>query len=726
MAGKCTLHLGIVATLFAVIFALPINDAHTQQTPGAKIPVGAHDIGGVVSGSTGTEAGVWVIAETADLPTKYAKVVVTDDHGRFLVPDLPEARYSVWVRGYGLVDLPKVNSTPGHSLALRAVAAPTPAAAAAYYPAIYWYSMLQIPDKGLFPGTGVRGNGMPTSLGDQGQWLRTIKTDGCITCHQIGDKATRTFPPTLGTYNSSAEAWERRIQSGQAGGNMISSIGQLDTARAFKLFGDWTDRIAKGQLPTSRPARPEGIERNIVITLWDWATPTSYLHDEISTDRRQPTVNANGLIYGSPEESSDNLPWLDPVHNTVGFVKTKWRDPDTPTSADSEIYSPSPYWGNTPIWNSHTTVHNPMFDRKGRLWFTARIRASADPAFCRTGSSQPSAQQFPLQNSGRQAEVYDPATKAITPIDLCFPTHHLQFDKEDRLWFSAGGPQAGAIGWLDTRAFDSTHDAPAAQHWAPFILDTNGNGRRDGWVEPDAKVDPTKDKRILAGIYGVAPNPADGSVWGSVLGFPGGVVRFDPNTMLSEYYEVPWKDERVAPSGWGFSPRGMDIASDGVVWASLASGHLASFDRRKCKEPLNGPNATGRQCPEGWTLHQLPGPEFESVKGSPGAGAEASYYTWVDQHDTFGLGANIPIATANESDALDAYVNGKWVVLRVPYPMGYYAKGLDGRVDDIKAGWKGRGLWSTYSTRSAAHIEGGKGQTSKVVHFQLRPSPLAD
>ncbi len=611
-------------------------------------------------------------------------------------------------------------------MALHAVTAPNEAAAAAYYPAIYWYAMLQIPDKNLFPGTGVHGNGMAANLKDQGQWLRMVKTDGCITCHQIGDHATRTFPPSLGKFASSTDAWERRIQSGQAGGNMISSIGQMDTARALRLFADWTDAIAKGALPHAHPARPQGIERNVVITLWDWATPTSYLHDEISTDRRTPTVNANGIIYGSPEESSDDLPWLDPVHNTTGFVKTKWRDADTPTSADNTIYAPSPYWGSTPIWNSHTTVHNPMFDGEGRLWYTARIRAAADPAFCRKGSSQPSAQAFPLENSGRQAELYDPKTKAVTPIDLCFPTHHLQFDTEDRLWFSAGGSQAPAIGWLDVAEFDRSHDAAKAQHWAPFILDTNGNGRRDDWVEPDAKLDPAKDKRILAGTYGVAPNPADGSVWGSVLGFPGGVVRFDPKTMLSEYYDVPWKDERVASAGWGFSPRGMDISSDGVVWASLASGHLASFDRRKCKGPLNGPNATGRQCPEGWSLHHLPGPEFESVKGTPGAGAEASYYTWVDQHDTLGLGTNVPIATANESDALDAYVNGKWVVLRVPYPMGYYAKGMDGRIDNASAGWKGRGLWSTYSTRSAAHIEGGKGQTSKVVHFQLRPNPLAD
>ena len=724
MVGRRTARLGSTAILAIAAFFWPPRDGNAQRTPVAAVKVGAHDISGVVTGPKGPEAGVWVIAETTGLPTKYAKIVVTDDQGRFLVPDLPGARYSVWVRGYGLADSPKVTSAPGQTLALRAVPAPTQAAAAAHYPAIYWYSMLQIPDKSLFPGTG--GNGMPKTLHDQGQWLRSIKTDGCITCHQIGDKATRTIPAALGRFKTSADAWERRIQSGQAGGNMISAIGQLDTARALKLFGDWTDRIAKGELPKSQPVRPQGIERNIVITLWDWATPTSYLHDEISTDRRNPTVNANGLIYGSPEESSDDLPWLDPVHNRTGFLKTVWRDPDTPNSADGPIYAPSPYWGSTPIWNSHTTVHNPMFDQKGRLWFTARIRAATDPAFCRSGSSLASAKDFPLERSGRQAEMYDPKTKRITPIDLCFGTHHLQFDQQDRLWFSSGGPQPGAIGWLDTRVFDRSHDAAAAQHWAPFVLDTNGNGRRDAWVEPDAKVDPAKDKRIIAGIYGVAPNPADGSVWGSVLGFPGGIVRFDPKTLLSEFYEVPWRDDRVAPSNWGFSPRGMDISSDGVVWASLASGHLASFDRRKCMGPLNGPNATGRQCPEGWTLYQLPGPEFESVKGSPGAGAEASYYTWVDQHNTFGLGTNVPIATANESDALDALVNGKWVVLRVPYPMGYYAKGLDGRVDDPQLGWKGRGLWSTYSTRSAAHIEGGKGQTSKVVHFQLRPNPLAD
>ena len=89
------------------------------------------------------------------------------------------------------------------------------------------------------------------------------------------------------------------------------------------------------------------------------------------------------------------------------------------------------------------------------------------------------------------------------------------------------------------------------------------------------------------------------------------------------------------------------------------------------------------------------------------------------------MNANTPIATGNASDALLALVGGKFVTLRVPYPMGFYAKGLDGRIDDPAAGWKGKGLWSTYATRAPQHIEGGKGTTSKVVHFQLRPDPLA-
>jgi hypothetical protein len=714
-------------TACAAMLSVSIAALLTAGTAAAQaVRVDADDIGGVVTGASGPEAGAWVIAETRDLPTKFVRIVVTDDQGRYMIPDLPKANYDIWVRGYGLVDSAKVKSAPGKTLDLKSVAAPNRAAAAEYYPAIYWYSMVDVPAANLFPGTGPAGNGMSQLMTDQGLWLRYLKTDGCISCHQLGDKATRTVPAQLGHFDSGAIAWERRIQSGQASANMVGAIGRFDTQRALAAFGNWTDRVAKGELPKASPVRPTGIERNIVVTEWDWNTPTAYLHDEIATDRRNPTVNPHGIIYGSPEESSDFIPWLDPVDNKSGLIKSEYRDPKTPTTKNDAIFQESPYWGNEAIWDSHTSIHNPMLDEQGRLWVTARIRPANNPAFCKEGSNHPSAKVFPLARSGRQAEIYDPKTQKITTIDLCFQTHHLQFDKDGILWFS-GSAGNQAVGWFDAKKFDQTHDEQASQGWAPFVIDTNGNGKRDiGWVEPNGKLDPTKDKRLNAGFYGASPVPSDGSVWGSVLGFPGGLLRYDPKTQLAEYYEVPFKTDKVPASGQGFSPRGMDVTTDGVVWTVLASGHYASFDRRLCKNPLNGPGAADPEnCAEGWHLYKMPGPDFENLPaGTVGASAEAPYYNWVDQYDTFGLGKNIPIATGNQSDSLVALKDGKWVELRVPYPIGYFAKGMDGRIDDASTGWKGKGLWSTYSDRAATHIEGGKGQTSKVVHFQLRANPL--
>ena len=722
MKNTRALYVVTIAAGVAALLAAGQARLSAQQNTDPAIRIGGDDLGGVVASANGPEAGVWVIAETTELPTKFAKIVVTDDHGRYVMPGLPKATYSVWVRGYGLIDSPKVQTAPGKILNLPAAVAPSPAAAAEYYPAIYWYSMLKVPDKSEFPGTGPSpsGNGMPVALKSQAQWLDVVKTDGCYTCHQLGNKATRTIPRDLGQFKSSEEAWARRIQSGQAMMQMVGGIGRVDAARAYKLFAEWTDRIGAGELPASRPQRPQGVERNVVVTLWDWAAPKAYLHDEVATDRRNPTVNANGLIYGAPEESTDFVPILDPIRNARSQLKIPVRDPKTPSSKDNAM-APSPYWGNEVIWDSQTSVHNPMFDEKGRVWFTSRVGPPANPAFCKRGSDHPSAKLFPLEQSNRHLSMYDPKTGKITLIRTCFPTHHLQFaeDSNQTLWTSAGGPGSGVVGWLNRKMFEETGDEEKSQGWTALILDTNGNGRRDDYVEPNQPVDPTKDKRIPAAFYGVAPNPADGSIWGSVLGFPGALVRLNPGTnppatALAEIYEPPLP---------GYSPRGMDIDRNGVVWAPLASGHFASFDRRKCKGPLNGPTATGRHCPEGWTLYPFPGPQLANVKDS--GSAEASYYSWVDQHDTFGLGKNVPLATGNANESLIALVDGKFVSLRVPYPMGFYAKGMDGRIDDPNSGWKGRGLWSTYSTRAPFHVEGGKGTTSKVVTFQLRPDPLA-
>jgi hypothetical protein len=717
-----------VALVAALVVAVRLRADATNQSgsssaqAGSAVAIDADDLGGVVTSAKGPEAGVWVIAETTDLPTKFVRIVVTDDRGRYLIPDLPKASYRVWVRGYGLVDSPKVQAAPGKLLNLSAVVAPDARAAAEYYPAGYWFSLLRIPDKSEFPGTGPTGNGISPNVKSQADWIRIVKTGSCWACHQLGNKATREIPKALGHFDSSVAAWDRRIQSGQAGGQMSGSLNQLGRQRALAMFADWTDRIAAGELPPA-PPRPQGVERNVVITEWDWADPKAYLHDEVSTDRRNPTVNANGPLYGSLELSADYLPVLDPTSHKATGVELTVRDPQTePTTA--AMPQPSPYWGSEPIWTSKNNVHNPMFDEKGRVWITSTVRPPVNPAFCKDGSTHPSAKAFPLASASRHLAVYDPKTRQLTHISTCFGTHHLMFaeDANRTLWTSGGGP---VVGWLNTKLFDETHDEVKSQGWTALVVDTNGNGKRDAYVEPNEPVDPAKDKRINAGFYSVAPAP-DGSVWGSVLGFPGAVVRLNPgpnppDTALAEIYELPWNNPKASVQG--FSPRGGDVDRNGVFWTALASGQLASFDRRKCKGPLNGPTATGQQCPEGWTFHAEPLPQLKGVS-EPGS-AEASYYTWVDQFDTAGFGKNVPIDTGNGSEGLLVLKDGKWIVLRVPYPLGYYTKWMDGRIDDPNGGWKGRGLWSTVSTRGPFHMEGGKGTTSKVIRFQMRPDPLA-
>ena len=427
--------------------------------------------------------------------------------------------------------------------------------AAHYYPAIYWYSLLTIPDKNEFGGE----NGIPANVTQQ-EWLVTLKNRACVGCHQLGQEATRTIPAAFADQKTSVDAWMRRVQSGQSAPFMVNPLaGQLGGA-PFKYFADWTDRIAQGELPKAQPPRPEGVERNLVITEWDWGRPDKYLHDLISTDKRQPTVNANGKLYGSPEYSTDELPILDPTTNTVTYFRAPVRDPGMPLSlgdghaATVKPEMPSAYWGDRQIWDTRVNNHNMMIDRKGRVWLTASVRGLDNPAFCKAGSDHPSAKLFPLNQSHRQLAMFDPQTMKYTFVDTCFDTHHLQFgfDKDDTLWTSGGGP---VVGWLDTKVFDETGDAAKAQGWTALVLDTDGNGKRDAYVEPNQPVDPNKDKRISGGFYAIMPSPVDASVWGTVGVFAGkgAVVRLDPGpnppaTALAEIYNVPRRAlDRAAP-----------------------------------------------------------------------------------------------------------------------------------------------------------------------------------
>src|SRR5580700_5295904 len=168
-----------------------------QQTrPGAsKVDVGKKDIGGAVTSSKGPEAGVWVIAETTDLPTKFAKIVVTDDQGRYLLPDLPQASYQVFVRGYGLVDSQRQAAKLGQHLDLKADVAPDARAAAQVYPAAWWLSMINVPDDKAFDK----------------KFSMDMKE--CYDCHQVGNKLTREIQPkSVPGASSTADAWDRRTK----------------------------------------------------------------------------------------------------------------------------------------------------------------------------------------------------------------------------------------------------------------------------------------------------------------------------------------------------------------------------------------------------------------------------------------------------------------------------------------------------------------------------------
>ena len=601
MRTSVALRMRPVLLTVGAVLAATLVWTEAGQVQGDRVAVDNDDIGGVVSGPNGPEAGVWVIAETTDLPTRFVRIVVTDDRGRYVVPDLPNANYNVWVRGYGLVDSPKVQASPGRTLNLTAVVAPDERAAAQYYPAGYWFSLIQVPGQHEFPGTGPEGNGISPNMESQAAWIRTLKSGGCIVCHQLGNKATREIPTELGEFDSLVAAWDRRIQSGQAGGNMITGLNRMGRQRALEMFADWTHRITTGELPPV-PPRPQGLERNVVTTQWDWADPKAYLHDEISTDKRNPTVNANGPIYGALEASADYVPVLDPVRHTASRVRVPVRDPDTPMAAGPPL-QPSPYWGDEAIWDSRANVHNPMLDHRGRVWLTSTVRPSENPTFCKEGSDHPSAKLFPVARARRHLAVYDPLTEEFTLISTCFSTHHLVFAEDDShtLWTSGGGQ---VIGWLNTKMFDETGDEQKSQGWTALILDTNGNGRRDAYVEPDEPIDPTKDKRIRAGYYGVAVNPVDGSIWGSSLGFPGSIIRLDlgsnpPATALTEIYEPPWATRERPCRG---TPR--------AAWTSTATASSGRPSRAG-----TSPASTAARAPD--RSMDRPRPDSTAPKAGP-------------------------------------------------------------------------------------------------------------
>ena len=707
------------AALLAVLLA------PGATTVGAEEQTNDGVIQGRVTSTAGPEAGVWVIAETDDLETVYRKIVVTDDDGRYLLPELPEATFDVWVRGYGLVDSEPVEGRPGDQLDLTAVVASTPAEAAQVYPSNYWLSLINLPETHEFPGTGPDGNGIGETMETQAHWINNLK--GCQRCHQVGSERTREIPD-LTDFDSARAAWDDRTQRGQRGSLMYSFITRFGQERALDMLVDWSDRIAAGEAPEA-PPRPQGIERNVVITMWNWGDNVAFVHDEIATDKRNPRVNANGPIYGV-DIGNDYLLVTDPYEHHSTMIKIPLRVPrdQVPSMFATEGFQPWRDFGERVVWNDPANPHNPMLDADGRVWLTTRIRHPDNPDWCREGSDNPYAKYFPINRAGRHTGYYDPEAEKFVLIDTCYGTHHLQFaeDANDTLYFSGGGD---VIGWLDTKVYDETGDERFAQGWCPTVIDTNGDGRiTKPWNEPARRgggeapaFDPSLDTRVRVGAYGVIASPIDDAAWIVSDDFPGRMLRLErgdnpPETCISELYTVPVEK--------GYRTRGLDVDRNGVLWTALAgSSHFASFDRTKC-DVFGGPEVRdGRQCDDAWGFYKAPGPDFRGTD----IGTDFHYYNWVDQFNTLGLGENIPIANGSSSDSLLALdpETGEWTILRVPYPQGFHSRGLDGRIDDPNAGWKGRGVYATYGADAAWHVEGGPVEPGNLVKFQIRPNPLA-
>ena len=778
--GRAAVRLGLIG-LIAVAVIAPFPTTALQS------PAGNGYIQGAVRSSAGPEAGVWVIAETKDLATNFIKIVVTDDQGRYALPELPTANYNVWVRGYGLADSKPVTAKPSTAanapaLNLTAVLAKDKVEAAKVYPGSYWMQMLEPPAKSAFPiGTG---QSQQTLEG----WMHSFKSS-CNFCHQLGNPITRTLDHVFKAkpeLHTSLEAWDYRLQTGVRGSGMSGAASSLNRPFALKMFSDWTDRIAKGETPSVLPPRPTGVERNVVVTLWDWGTDHSFMHDQVSTSKQNPTVNAGGRIY-AVSAGHGTLVILNPKTNETNEIEIPTRTDRTQvTPRFPPPNPPSLWWGSERLWSNPpynpADPHNPMLDSKGRVWLTSKIRQQA-PAWCSDGAISKYAGYAPLRGGGRQASFYDPVTQKFQLIETCFATHHLQFDNDpnETVYFNElSGP---IFGWVDTKVYDQTLAATkdeikaeqAAVGWCPQVLDTNGDGKitkpfqtaprggfdnllyvtdtvgaqgapaaapvaaaagggagaapgrggRGAQQDPQAPFNPQQDTLVSYSLYSTIPSPVDDSVWGVAETFPGYLIRLKrganpPDSCMTQIFKVP------AP---GLDPRGVDIDRNGVVWTALAaSSHLASFDVRKCTD-LSGPaKQDGSQCKEGWTLYQTTGPKFQGTD----IPTDFHYFNWVDQFNVLGFGANTPMATGSNSDSILVLnpQTRQWVTMRVPYPLGFYARGLDARLDDPNAaagfaGWKSRAVYSNYGTHFVWHIEGGKGTKGKEVKFQIRPDPLA-
>jgi hypothetical protein len=325
-----------------------------------------------------------------------------------------------------------------------------------------------------------------------------------------------------------------------------------------------------------------------------------------------------------------------------------------------------------------------------------------------------------MGRGGRQVADYDPRTQKFEVVDTCFRVDHNEFSDDNFIYYGSNN----SVGWVDMGTWDKTHDAEKSQGWCPAVIDTNGDGKiTPGWTEPDQAVDPAKDHRIEFGCYAIAYSEKDHGVWCSSNNSNQNKLTLlakganPPETCRAEVYTPP-TGQTPPMMGTG----GVTVDADGIVWQSWrVSGQFIAFDRRKCK--AKDTKADGQHGPEGWTIYRDNEPSYSN---SPYHASEP-YLNHLDSVDALGLGKDSPMYASINTDSVEVFSSKtrSFVPLRVPYPMGYFARSATVRVDDPNAGWKGKALWSSFATYATSHQEGGKGTLPKVVKFQMRPNPLA-
>ncbi|MEQ1947016.1 MAG: hypothetical protein ABL995_07495 [Bryobacteraceae bacterium] len=665
--------LGLALATFCLMpwTAFAQQEAQKAVVPG--VTVTANSIGGVVVNANGAkpEAGVWVIAENKSLSVPYRKIVVTDDQGRFMVPELPAGNYELWVRGYGLKDSDRVKAALRGSFKLQVQNASSPQEAAKIYPAGYWTSLIHPPAKDKLPAKFV----------SQEHWLADFRS-GCNQCHQTGMQNMRNF--------TEAKTWEAFIKLNPGMQRNAEGLGMQVLTEAL---ADWGKRIKAGEVPVA-PSRPTGMERNYVVTEWDWGAKESFIHDVVSTDKRNATLYANGKVYGADRTGGGRLWALDPVKNTVEGIQVVPRDAKGfSTKLDYYHALDAAEFGGDSEKQWMASPHNPMFDEKGRVWLTVPVRPPGPennpkwtPEAVATPTNDPkeldeAAKLLMSRNHSMQLGYYDTKTGKFVGVDTPYNTHHLQLDWQGRVW-----SDGDVLGMLDANKIDPKN--PQA---------TEGTAEK-AWM----RFDPATGKIMSTGGYTVAISPITGDVWLPISqsnGVNNRVWKLDPKTRQMTDYPLPLP---------GRFSHGLDFSTDGNAWFSAGSGHLGKIDAK-----------TGK-----FTYWELPGVKFPGTGPETGS-TEYPYLLWVDQFDTLGLGKDLVIVTGTTTDSMLIFdpKTEKWQVLRIPYPMPFFTRGLDGRIDNPKTGWKGRGLWTTYASYMPKFTETKIGS---VEHIQLRPNPLAN